>query len=51
MQLRATVWSLIEQKLIASIKGPKLLPPKGYDFSTNGKFMCLAEKKEGDYKD
>ena len=51
MQLRATVWSLIEQKLMASIKGPKLLPPKGYDFSSNGKFMCLAEKKEGDYKD
>ena len=29
MQLRATVWSFVEQKAIGNIKNPKLIPPKG----------------------
>lgn len=45
-QIRATVWSLVEQTQTAFIKGPKLLPPHGLDFSSNGKFMCLAERRE-----
>ena len=28
-----------------------MLPPKGVDFSSNGKFMCLAERKEKECKD
>ena len=36
---------------MAQIKSPKLLPPKGVDFSSNGKFMCLAERKEKECKD
>ena len=51
LQLRATVWSLCEQTAIAYIKAPKLHPPKGVDFSSNGKFMCLAEKKDKECKD
>lgn len=27
MQIRATVWSIVEQTQMAFIKGPKLLPP------------------------
>ena len=46
MQLRATVWSLVQQQPIAVLQGPKMLPPKGADFSENGKFMALLEKKE-----
>ena len=49
--MRASVWSLCEQTAVAFIKGPKLLPPKGVDFSSNGKFMCLAERKERECKD
>jgi hypothetical protein len=49
--LRATVWSLTEEKQTAVIKAPKLVPPKGVDFSSNGLFMCLAEKKERECKD
>ena len=44
--MRATVWSLTEQTQTAFIKGPKLLPPSGIDFSSNGKFMCLAERRD-----
>jgi len=51
LQLRATVWSLCDQNVVAYIKSPKLLPPKGVDFSSNGKFMCLAEKKDKECKD
>jgi WD40 repeat protein len=46
MQIRATVWSLVEMTQTAFLRGPKLLPPQGLDFSTNGKFMCLAERRE-----
>ena len=46
LQLRATVWYLTEQTQTAFIKGPKLLPPSGIDFSSNGKFMCLAERRD-----
>ena len=28
-----------------------MLPPKGINFSSNGKFMCLAEKKDREHKD
>ena len=45
MQLRATVWSLTELSPTAYIDSPKLLPPKGLDFSSNGKFMCILIKK------
>ena len=46
LQLRASVWSMVEQKAIAHIKNPKLLPPKGISFTKNRKFMALAERKE-----
>jgi hypothetical protein len=46
LQIRATVWSLTEQTQTAFIKGPKHLPPLGIDFSSNGKFMCLAERRD-----
>ena len=42
--MRATVWSLLEGKPMAYIDSPKLLPPKGIDFSQNSKFMAIAEK-------
>lgn len=45
-QLRATVWSLVEQKAIAYLKNPKLLPPKGYSVTKNKKFIAIAERKE-----
>ena len=47
LQLRATVWNLTESAPTAYIKAPKLVPPKGVDFSSNGKFMALVERKEG----
>ena len=43
-QLRATVWSLKSMEPTAYIDSPKLLPPKGLDFSSNGKFMCILKK-------
>lgn len=46
LQLRATVWSLVEQAPVAYLKSPKLLPPKGFDTSSNGKFVCIAERRE-----
>eukprot|EP00347_Sterkiella_histriomuscorum_P020793 403336439 len=46
LQLRATVWSLVEQKAVAQIRNPKLLPPKGVCFTKNQKFMALAERRE-----
>lgn len=46
LQLRATVWSLGESAATAHIRAPKLLPPRGVDFSTNGKFMALLERRE-----
>jgi WD40 repeat protein len=46
MQLRATVWSLVEQREVANIRSPKLLPPKGISFTKNKKFMALAERRE-----
>ena len=44
LQLRATVWSLASMEPTAYIDSPKLLPPKGLDFSSNGKFMCILKK-------
>jgi hypothetical protein len=44
LQLRATVYSLIEQQPMAYIDSPKLLPPRGLDFSSNGKFLAIAER-------
>mmetsp|Transcript_16097 Transcript_16097/g.20437 ORF Transcript_16097/g.20437 Transcript_16097/m.20437 type:complete len:81 (+) Transcript_16097:314-556(+) len=44
MQLYASVWSLSEQALVARFESPKLLPPKGVNFSDNGKFMALLQK-------
>ena len=49
LQLRATVWSIQDMTEVCYIESPKLLPPKGIDFSTNGKFMALIQKK-GDCK-
>ena len=46
LQLRATVWNLHTQSATAFIKAPKLVPPKGIGFSSNGKFMCLGERKD-----
>jgi hypothetical protein len=31
---------------VAYMKAPKLLPPKGIEFSSDNKFMCLAERRE-----
>ena len=44
MQLYASVWSLVEQAAVARLESPKLLPPKGMDFSANGQFMALVQK-------
>lgn len=46
LQLRATVWSLVEVQPVAYIKAPKLVPPKGIDFSSSGLFMCLGERRD-----
>ena len=46
LQLRATVWSLVEQKPIANIRNPKLVPPKGVSITKNGKFIAVAERKD-----
>ncbi len=40
------MWSLTKSEIISYIKGPKLVPPKGIDFSQNGLFMCLAERRD-----
>lgn len=47
LQLRATVWSLVEQKAIAQLRSPKLIPPKGVSLTGNKKFLALAERREG----
>ncbi|CDW74000.1 wd-repeat protein [Stylonychia lemnae] len=46
LQLRATVWSLVEQRATAYIRSPKHVPPKGISFSQNKKFMALAERRD-----
>ena len=43
-QLRITLWSLVS-KSVAYIKHPKL-SQKGLDFSKDGKFMALAERRD-----
>lgn len=35
-----------EQTPTAYLNSPKLLPPRGVDFSSNGKFMCILERKD-----
>ena len=32
---------------MAFINNPKMLPPKGLDYTSNNKFAALAEKKDG----
>jgi WD40 repeat protein len=44
--LRVSIWSLINQGLGAFISNPKMLPPKGIDFSENKKFCAIAERKD-----
>jgi WD40 repeat protein len=46
LQLRATVWNLTDSGPTAYLKSPKLVAPKGVDFSSNGKFMALVERKD-----
>jgi hypothetical protein len=46
LQLRATVWSLVESKATAYIRNPKYVPPKGLSITRNKKFMALAERRE-----
>ena len=46
LQLRVTVWSLVEEAQTAVLQGPKVLPPKGTSFSDNKKFMALLEKRD-----
>ncbi|TNV82764.1 hypothetical protein FGO68_gene14707 [Halteria grandinella] len=46
LQLRATVWSLVEQRAIAFIKNPKHVPPRGFSITKNKKFIAVAERKE-----
>lgn len=38
---------MVEQKAVAIIRGPKLVPPCGISFTKNKKFMALAERREG----
>ena len=44
-QLRLTVWSLLDQTT-AYIKGPKFTGDHGLAFSSDGKFMALAERRD-----
>ena len=44
------MWSLTEQALVARLDSPKLLPPKGLDFSGNGLFMVLLQRLAGEGK-
>eukprot|EP00826_Nyctotherus_ovalis_P041721 TRINITY_DN4243_c0_g4_i4.p1 TRINITY_DN4243_c0_g4~~TRINITY_DN4243_c0_g4_i4.p1 ORF type:complete len:222 (+),score=33.97 TRINITY_DN4243_c0_g4_i4:163-828(+) len=44
-QLRLTVWSLVD-KSAAYIKNPKFCADKGLSFSSDGKFMALAERRD-----
>jgi len=46
LQLRATVWSLVESKATAFIRNPKLVPPKGISITKNKKFMAILERRE-----
>jgi len=45
LNLRVTVWSLTDESPTAYINSPKMLPPKGIDYSSNKKFMALAERQ------
>ena len=45
-QLRLTVWSLTD-KSSSFIKNPKFAGDKGLSFSSDGKFMALAERRDG----
>ena len=46
LQLRATVWSMVEQRAVAQLRNPKLVPPKGISITKNKKFIAIAEKRE-----
>ncbi len=46
LQLRATVWSLVEQKPIAHLRGPKYIPPRGISITKNRKFLALLERRD-----
>ena len=46
LQLRATVWSMVEQRAVAQLRNPKLIPPKGVSITKNKKFIAIAEKRE-----
>ena len=46
LQLRATVWSLVEGKATAYIRNPKLVPPKGISITKNKKFIAIIERRE-----
>lgn len=46
MQLKATVWSLVDGQATAHIKAPKFNGQKGVEFSSNGKFMCMLERRD-----
>lgn len=46
LQLRASVWSLVEQKAIAHLRGPKFIPPRGIALTKNKKFAALLERRE-----
>ena len=41
--LRMTIWGLTEDKTVSYIKNPKY-HDKGCSFTSNGKFMALAER-------
>lgn len=40
------MWSLVEQRAVAHIKNPKMIPPKGFAITKNKKFIAVAERKE-----
>ena len=44
--MRATVWSLSELGPVAVLNSPKLLPPKGAEYSSNNKFLALLERHD-----
>ncbi len=45
-QLRLTVWSLVD-KSTSYIRNPKFAGDRGLCFSSDGKFMALAERRDG----
>jgi hypothetical protein len=37
---------MVEQRAVAQLRNPKLVPPKGISITKNKKFIAIAEKRE-----